>query len=267
MSLISIDGVHARHGARAVLHDITLDLAPGEVSVIAGPNGCGKSTLLRCIARLHQPSAGRICIGSEDVWAMRGRDSARRVAMLPQAPLTPEAITVAALVRYGRHPHQGLLRQWSQQDELAVQTALRDSGTLALAARPVSELSGGQRQRCWLAMALAQDTPVLLLDEPTSMLDLGHQVEVLDLVRRLARAGRTVVMVLHDLAAAARYGDTLIALHGGRVIASGRPRAVVTPALVRALYGIEADILAAPGDGAPLVVPVARQARLHAVNH
>lgn len=266
MNRISIESLTARHGERAVLHDVSLALAPGEITVIAGPNGCGKSTLLRCIARLHPLQGGRVRIGSQDVWAMRPRDSARLVAMLPQSPVTPEGITVAALVRYGRHPHQGLFRQWSNDDELAVQNALRDTGTLELAARPLGELSGGQRQRCWLAMALAQETPVLLLDEPTSMLDLGHQVEVLDLVRQLARNGRTVVMVLHDLAAAARYGDTLIAMHAGRVVASGRPRAVVTPALVRQLYGIDADVLAAPHDGAPLVVPVARQARLHAVN-
>ncbi|QYF95645.1 ABC transporter ATP-binding protein [Massilia sp. PAMC28688] len=266
MNTIAIDKLSASHGARPALHDICLSFIPGEVTVIAGPNGCGKSTLLRCLARLHRPDAGTIRIGSKNVWSLPGRDSARLIAMLPQAPVTPEGITVSALVRYGRHPHQGLLRQWSADDERAVQQAMRDTGTSALAARPLSQLSGGQRQRCWLAMALAQETPVLLLDEPTSMLDLGHQVEVLDLVRQLARAGRTVVMVLHDLGAAARYGDTLVAMRGGRVAASGRPGSVVTAALVRDLYGIEADILAAPHDGAPLVVPVARQPRLYAVN-
>lgn len=267
MSPITINNLSASHGARAVLHDISLAFKPGEVTVIAGPNGCGKSTLLRCLARLHRPDAGQVQVGSQDVWTVPARDSARLLAMLPQAPITPEGISVAALVRYGRHPHQGLLRQWSAHDERAVHKALHDTGTSDLASRPLSQLSGGQRQRCWLAMALAQETPVLLLDEPTSMLDLGHQVEVLDLVRQLARAGRTVVMVLHDLGAAARYGDTLVAMRDGRVAASGRPRSVVTAALVRELYGIEADILAAPHDGAPLVVPVARQPRLYAVNN
>lgn len=263
MNGIQIDNVSARHGALPVLHDITLSLAAGQVTVIAGPNGCGKSTLLRCLARLHQPERGMLRLGGHDVWTMRARDSARHVAMLPQAPVAPEGLTVEALVRYGRHPHQGLWRQWSREDEQAVQAALRETGTLELAPRQVSELSGGQRQRCWLAMVLAQQTPFILLDEPTSMLDIGHQVEVLELVRQVARRGFTVVMVLHDLAAAARYADTLVAMQAGRVLASGHPRQVLTAALVRQLYGIEADILRAPVDGAPVVVPVAQHARLY----
>jgi iron complex transport system ATP-binding protein len=253
-----IQGLNAMHGATPVLHDIDLSIAPGEVTVIAGPNGCGKSTLLRCMARLHLPVSGTIRIGTQDLRSMGGRDAARRVAMLPQSPLAPECMTVAALVRYGRHPHQGLFRQWSQQDEQAVHDALVETGTLDLAQRRVDQLSGGQRQRCWLAMVLAQQTPLVLLDEPTSALDLGHQVEVLELVRTLALRGRSIVMVLHDLAAAARHADTLVAMQAGRIIASGCPRRIVTPALVRQLYGIESDIVAAPGDGAPVVIPRAR---------
>lgn len=246
------------HGKTPVLHNVNLTIEPGQVTVIAGPNGCGKSTLLRCMARLHRPQSGTISIDASDIWTLRGRDTARRIALLPQAPVAPEGITVAALVRYGRHPHQGLFGQWSQQDERAVANALKETGTADLAGRRLDELSGGQRQRCWLAMALAQETPLLLLDEPTSMLDLGHQVDVLELVRTLARAGRSIVMVLHDLGAAARYADTLVAMQAGRIVANGAPRKIVTPALVRQLYGIDADIINASGDGAPVVVPHAR---------
>jgi iron complex transport system ATP-binding protein len=255
---VVIEGLRAAHGATPILHGIDLDIAPGEVTVIAGPNGCGKSTLLRCIARLHRPGAGTVRIGTDDVWRMQGKDAARRLALLPQASLAPEGITVGQLVRYGRHPHQGWFRQWSKDDERAVRGALEETGTAALAERPMHQLSGGQRQRCWLAMVLAQETGLVLLDEPTSMLDLGHQVEVLELVRALARAGRTIVMVLHDLAAASRYADTLVAMQAGRIVASGAPRRIVTPQLVQQLYGVAADVLTAPGDGAPVVVPRAR---------
>lgn len=246
------------HGKTAVLHDVNLAIEPGQVTVIAGPNGCGKSTLLRCMARLHRPLSGTISIDANNIWTLRGRDAARRIALLPQAPVAPEGISVAELVRYGRHPHQGLFGQWSRQDERAVANALQETGTTDLAGRTLDELSGGQRQRCWLAMALAQETPLLLLDEPTSMLDLGHQVDVLELGRALALAGRSIVMVSHDLGAAARYADTLVAMQAGRIVASGSPRKIVTPALVRQLYGIDADIINAPGDGAPVVVPRAR---------
>lgn len=255
MNQLVIEGLGASHGAAAVLHQVDLAIAPGQVTVIAGPNGCGKSTLLRCIARLHRPSTGTVHIGADDVWRMRGRDAARRLALLPQAPIAPDGITVAELVRYGRHPHQGLFRQWSQDDERAVQGAMSETGTLSMAGRRMDQLSGGQRQRCWLAMVLAQETPLVLLDEPTSMLDLGHQIDVLELVRTLSRGGRAIVMVLHDLAAAARYADTLVAMKGGCVVASGSPRRIVTTALVRKLYGVEADILISPSDGAPVVIP------------
>jgi iron complex transport system ATP-binding protein len=252
---VVIEGLGASHGAAAVLHQVDLTIAAGQVTVIAGPNGCGKSTLLRCIARLHRPSAGTVKIGGDDVWRMRGRDAARRLALLPQTPIAPDGITVAELVRYGRHPHQGLFRQWSQDDERAMHAAMSETGTLPMAGRRMDQLSGGQRQRCWLAMVLAQETPLVLLDEPTSMLDLGHQIEVLELVRALARAGRSIVMVLHDLAAAARYADTLVAMKGGSIVACGSPRKIVTSALVRTLYGVEADIVISPGDGAPVVMP------------
>ncbi|WP_432094120.1 ABC transporter ATP-binding protein [Streptomyces sp. bgisy100] len=252
---LRVEKLTAGYPGRRAVTDVDLTVAPGRVVVIVGPNGCGKSTLLRCMARLHQPESGRVQVDGSDLWKLRPRDAAHRVALLPQSPQAPEAVTAAGLVRYGRHPHQGLFRQWSHEDERAVADALDATGVSELADRRLDRLSGGQRQRCWLAMTLAQDTPVTLLDEPTSALDIGHAVEVLELVREVASAGRTVVMVLHDLAAAARYADRIVALQDGRVVAEGPPREVVDAGLVRRLYGIEADILRAPTDGAPVVVP------------
>ncbi|MEU3962468.1 ABC transporter ATP-binding protein [Streptomyces buecherae] len=246
--------------AHLAVRGVDLTIAPGQVVAIVGPNGCGKSTLLRAMARLHQPHAGTVTVGGDDVWRLRQRDAAHRVSLLPQSPQAPEAVTVAGLVRYGRHPHQGLFRQWSREDERAVRAALTATGVADLAERRLDQLSGGQRQRCWLAMVLAQETPVVLLDEPTSALDLGHAVEVLELVREVATAGRTVVMVLHDLTSAARYADVIVAMRDGEVVASGPPREVVDAALVERLYGVPADVLAAPVDGSPVVVPRARVA-------
>ncbi|MFJ9470852.1 ABC transporter ATP-binding protein [Streptomyces caniferus] len=231
----------------------------GQVASIVGPNGCGKSTLLRAVARLHRPDSGTVRADGADIWHLSRRQAARRIALLPQTPRAPEAVTVAGLVRYGRHPHQGLLRQWSRTDEQAVREALEATGTQDLAAERLDRLSGGQRQRCWLAMVLAQHTPVVLLDEPTSALDLGHVVDVLALVREVAATGRTVVMVQHDLAAA-RCSDTVIAMKDGCIIAQGRPHDTVDEALVKELYALDADILRAPGDASPVVVPRARSA-------
>ncbi|MCA6090789.1 ABC transporter ATP-binding protein [Streptomyces sp. SCA3-4] len=253
-----VEQLTAGYPGRPVVHGVDLVVPEGQVVAVVGPNGCGKSTLLRAIARLHQPESGTVRIGDADVWALTPRRAAHRIALLPQSPQAPEAVTVAGLVRYGRHPHQGLFRQWSREDERAVESALRATGTTELAGRRLDQLSGGQRQRCWLAMVLAQETPIVLLDEPTSALDLGHAVDVLELVREVAATGRTVVMVLHDLASAARYADTVVALRDGRIVAHGPSREVVDAALVRELYGIEADILSAPGDGSPVVVPAPR---------
>lgn len=251
---LTVEALQSSYTGRVAVAGVDLDIAPGRVAAVVGPNGCGKSTLLRSIARLHRPDAGRVLVGGDDVWRLRPREAARRIALLPQSPEAPEAITVQGLVRFGRHPHQGLFRQWSRADEAAVAAALAATGVESLAQRRLDQLSGGQRQRCWVALALAQQAPLMLLDEPTSMLDLGHQVEVLNLVRGLAAGGRTVVMVLHDLGLAARYADTLVAMRDGQVTAAGPPREVVTPALVRQLYDVDADILRAPDDNAPVVV-------------
>ncbi|MEU0126684.1 ABC transporter ATP-binding protein [Streptomyces sp. NPDC006289] len=255
---LEVSALHAGYPGRPVVENVGLTVPAGQVVAIVGPNGCGKSTLLRTVARLHRPESGTVRVGGDDIWELTRRRAAHRVALLPQSPRAPEAVTVAGLVRYGRHPQQGLLRQWSREDENAVREALEATGTTELAAERLDRLSGGQRQRCWLAMVLAQRTPVVLLDEPTSALDLGHAVEVLELVREVAAAGRTVVMVQHDLAAAARYADTIVALKDGRVVARGGPGETVDAALVKELYGVDADVLAAPGDGSPVVVPRAR---------
>lgn len=252
---LSVSSLHASYPHVPAVAGIDLDVPAGQVVAIVGPNGCGKSTLLRCIARLHKPDSGAVTVNGDDVWSLRPRDVARRVALLPQSPIAPEAITVKGLVAYGRHPHQGLFRQWSLADEQAADAALDDTGISSFAHRRLETLSGGQRQRAWLAMALAQDTPIVLLDEPTSALDLGHTVEVLSLIRSIARTGRTVVMVVHDLVSAARYCDVLVAMHDGILAAAGDPREIVTPQLVHSLYNIDADILTSPGDDAPVVVP------------
>lgn len=255
---LDVRSLHAGYPGRPVVRDAALSVPAGQVAAIVGPNGCGKSTLLRAVARLHRPESGTVHADGVDVWTLTQRQAAHRVALLPQSPRAPEAVTVAGLVRYGRHPHQGLLRQWSRADEEAVRDALEATGTAGLAGERLDRLSGGQRQRCWLAMVLAQGTPVLLLDEPTSALDPGHVVDVLELVRKVAAAGRTVVMVQHDLTAAARYADTLVAMKDGRVIAQGAPRTTVDEALVKELYGVDSDILHTPGDPSPVVVPRSR---------
>lgn len=251
---LTVSGLNAGYSDSLAVRDVSFTVARGSVLAIVGPNGCGKSTLLRAAARLHKPAAGSIDVGGEDLWRMRPRHAAHRVALLPQSPQAPEAMTVAGLVAYGRHPHQGLFRQWSRHDEEAVASALESTGVVELAGRRIDELSGGQRQRCWIAMVLAQQAPVLLLDEPTSMLDLRHAAGVLELVRTVARTGRTVVMVLHDLGSAARYADTVLAMREGATVALGPPSEVVDATLVRELFDVEADILSAPSDGSPVVV-------------
>jgi iron complex transport system ATP-binding protein len=244
----------AGYGAQAVLRDVGLRIAAGEVVAVVGANGCGKSTLLRCLAGLHRPDSGRVLAGERDLRDLPAQALAQRLGFLPQFPQAPAGIRVEQLVAFGRHPHRSLLRRWSAADEAALREALRRTDLAALAQRPLDQLSGGQRQRAWLAMVLAQATPLLLLDEPASMLDPGHQLELLELIRSLAGDGRSVVMVLHDLGAA-RHADRLVALDRGRVIADGAPRAVLTRELVQRLYGIDSHILHAPGDDTPIVVP------------
>ncbi|MFJ5063713.1 ABC transporter ATP-binding protein [Streptomyces nigra] len=246
------------YGARPVIEGLDVEIPPGVITTIIGPNGCGKSTLLRTLARLLKPAAGAVVLDGEDIARLRTRDVARRLGLLPQAPVAPDGLTVADLVARGRHPYQSWLRQWSSDDAEVVARALAMTGVSDLADRPVDTLSGGQRQRVWISMTLAQGTGLLLLDEPTTYLDLAHAVEVLDLVDDLHESGRTVVMVLHDLNLAARYSDHLVVMRDGAVLAQGAPRDIVTAELMREAFGLRAQVIEDPVGGRPLIIPIGR---------
>ncbi|MEI3843884.1 MULTISPECIES: ABC transporter ATP-binding protein [unclassified Microbacterium] len=255
------EGLTLRYDDRTILEDLHATLPEGRITVILGANACGKSTLLRGLARLLAPASGRVLLGGEDVRSLGPKALARRVGFLPQAATAPGGVTVAELVSRGRYPHQRLLQQWSPEDADAVNRAMRSTGVAALAGRPVDELSGGQRQRAWIAMLLAQETPVMLLDEPTTYLDVAHQLEVLELCRRLNRdEGRTVVLVLHDLDQACRYADHLVVMREGRVLATGAPEAVMTAELIAVAFGLEALVQPHPVTGTPMIVPIAPMA-------
>ncbi|RIJ69342.1 ABC transporter ATP-binding protein [Nakamurella silvestris] len=242
-----------------VVTDLDLEVPPGKVTVIVGANACGKSTLLRGMARLLTPASGVVYLDGKSLHDMPTRTVAQLLGMLPQTPIAPEGITVADLVGRGRFPHQGWFRRGTAEDDIAVEQALAATDTLAIADRPVDELSGGQRQRVWIAMALAQETDVLLLDEPTTYLDIAHQVEVLDLLTDLnRRRGTTVVIVLHDLNLACRYADVLVAMKSGEIIASGSPAEVITAETVLQVYGMAAEVIPDPVSGTPMVVPIGR---------
>lgn len=252
-------GLRLGYSGRTVIDGLDIEIPRGRVTALVGPNACGKSTLLRSLARLLPPEAGAVHLAGEDIAAMGARELAVRLSLLPQTPSAPEGITVRELVGRGRTPHQRWWRQWSRTDEEAVEEALAATGTIELAERSIDELSGGQRQRVWIAMTLAQDTPVMLLDEPTTYLDLAHQVEVLDLVARLnAETGRTVVMVLHELDLACRYADHLVAMRQGAVVAAGPPSQVVTAEMIEHVFGLPVIVFPSPATGTPLVIPAAR---------
>ncbi|QVQ51161.1 ABC transporter ATP-binding protein [Spiractinospora alimapuensis] len=253
---LTADGLSLGYGASLVVEELSETLPTGRVSAIVGPNGCGKSTLLRGLGRLLTPRSGQVILDGARIARLPPRTLAQRVGLLPQQPLTPDGVTVVDLVGRGRHPHQKWFRQWSRTDEEAVADALAATGVSDLAHRPVDELSGGQRQRVWIALALAQDTDVMLLDEPTTFLDLAHQVEVLDLLRRLNRdRGRTVILVLHDLNLACRYADHLVVMRDGAVAGSGPPTEVITPETVRAVFDLRCEVIPDPLTGTPLVLP------------
>ncbi|GGF62343.1 iron-dicitrate ABC transporter ATP-binding protein [Paracoccus acridae] len=256
---LSVHGLVAGYGDRTILHGLDLDVLPGRITAIVGANACGKSTLLRSMSRLLTPRAGQVLLDGKAIHKMPPRRVAQVMGLLPQSPTAPEGITVADLVSRGRHPHHGILSRWSPADDAAVAAALEATRTVELAERAVDELSGGQRQRVWIAMALAQQTDLLLLDEPTTFLDISHQVEVLDLLTDLNhRRGTTVVMVLHDLNLAARYADHLVAMVGGRLHAQGTPEAVLTAENVRAVFGLDSRIIPDPTSGRPMMLPIGR---------
>lgn len=258
---LQLNAVSVGYAPRVVVADATFTAAPGTVSTIIGPNGSGKSTLLRAIGGLSRPQAGVVSIGGDDVASLPPRALARRLAMLPQSALAPEGLTVGDLVARGRQPHQRWYRQWTTADEEAILAAMTQMDVASLAERPLDELSGGQRQRAWIAMCLAQDAPVLVLDEPTTHLDIAHAVEILEIVGRLAHdAGRTVLMVLHDLALAARYSDRLVVVAASAVQAVGAPAEILTPELMRDAFGLEARVYPDPVDGVPTIAPAGRGA-------
>ena len=244
-----------RYDDRVISRDLSLAIPDGVFTAVVGPNACGKSTLLRALARLLPPDTGQIVLDGKAISRLPSRDVARQLGLLPQSPTAPDGITVADLVARGRFPHQSFLRQWSPQDETAVKAALAQTGTTDLAERPVADLSGGQRQRVWIAMALAQETPILLLDEPTTFLDIVHQVEVLELLARLNAQGRTIVAVLHELNLAFRYAGHVIAMRDGAVVAQGAPVDIVSEALIEEVFGLSALVMDDPLTNRPMVVP------------
>ncbi len=241
-----------------VARDLTVAIPDGGFTAIVGPNACGKSTLLRALVRMLKPRSGSVLLDGAEISSLPTKQVARRLGLLPQSSTAPDGITVADLVARGRHPSPRLLRPWSREPARAVRAAMAQTAVDTLAGRLVDELSGGQRQRVWLAMALAQSTPLLLLDEPITFLDIAHQVEVLDLCAELHRAGRTLVAVLHDLNHASRYATHLIAMREGAVVAEGEPAEIVTAELVEEVFGLRCLVVPCPASGAPMVVPVAR---------
>jgi iron complex transport system ATP-binding protein len=239
-----------------VVQQLSLRVVAGRMTALVGANASGKSTLLRGLARLLKPAGGAVYLDGQAIAQLPTKQVARRMAVLPQSPDVPEGVTVRELVAQGRYPHQRLLRQWSRADEAAVERALAATGMTDLAERELDELSGGQRQHAWIAMTLAQEAAVMLLDEPTTYLDLNHQVRVLELLRDLNQHhGRTIVMVLHDLNQAARYAHDVLAIKHGRLVASGPPTAVITADVIRDVFGLDARVIEDPVTGGPLCVP------------
>ena len=254
-----VQDLSAGYGERIILDGLGLDITPGCITSIVGANACGKSTLLRTISRLLAPSRGEVLLDGKSVHRIPTRELARTLGLLPQSPVAPEGITVADLVSRGRHPHHGLMSRWSPHDDEAVANALDVTGISDLSDREVDELSGGQRQRVWIAMALAQETDLLLLDEPTTFLDVCHQIEVLDLLTDLNhRRGITIVMVLHDLNLAARYSDHLVAMREGQLYAHGRPAEVLNQEVIMTVFGLRSRVIRDPISGTPMMLPIGR---------
>lgn len=256
---LQVRDLQVAYQGRVVIDNLSVQIPAGQISIILGANACGKSALLRTMARLITPVRGEVLLAGHSVHHQPTRQVATQLALLPQHPIAPEGITVIDLVGRGRYPHQGRFSRWSRADDLAVAEAMTAAGITDLATRQLDELSGGQRQRVWIAMALAQQTEILLLDEPTTFLDIAHQIEVLDLLVDLNQSrGSTIVVVLHDLNLAARYADTIYAMRDGRLVAQGHPDEVVTPEMIHEVFGVHSVVCADPLSGRPMVVPRSR---------
>ncbi|WP_435282727.1 ABC transporter ATP-binding protein [Streptomyces koelreuteriae] len=260
---LSVESATIGYDKRIISEHLSVAIPDESFTVVVGPNACGKSTLLRGLSRLLKPSAGQIVLDGADINSYRTKEVARRVGLLPQSSIAPDGITVADLVARGCYPHQGFIRQWTEDDERAVLRAMRQTSVTDLSGRLVDELSGGQRQRVWVAMALAQHTDIMLLDEPTTFLDITHQIELLELFTDLHHAGHTLVAVLHDLNHAARYGTHLIAMKDGAVVVEGTPDEVVTAELVEEVFGLRCLVMRDPVSGSPQVVPLGRERTRH----
>jgi iron complex transport system ATP-binding protein len=257
MTTLEARGLAVGYADAPVLEDVSLVIPEKQITVIVGANASGKSTMLRTLARLLPPSGGAVLLDGRDIHRLSTREVALRLGILPQSASAPEGLTVFELVAQGRYPHQRWFRQYSDQDEAAIDQALNDTRTADLAYRPLDTLSGGQRQRVWLAMALAQDPEVLLLDEPTTYLDVANQLEILNLLRDLnQREGRTIAMVLHDVNQAARYAHHLVGLHRGRIVAAGTPQEILTAQLMHTVFGLESRVIPDPVTGTPMCIPI-----------
>ncbi|WP_211320403.1 ABC transporter ATP-binding protein [Tumebacillus permanentifrigoris] len=263
MSQLETQDLSLAYGTKLILDSLNLSIPSGRITVLIGSNGCGKSTLLRSMARLLPPKSGQVLLDGASIQSVSTKQVAKHLAILPQGPVAPEGLTVLQLVKQGRYPYQNWLQQWSAEDEQIVNEAMDATQITELAHLSVDSLSGGQRQRAWIAMALAQRTDILLLDEPTTYLDLTHQIEVLDILHDLnEREGRTIVMVLHDLNLACRYAQNIVAVKDGSVYAEGPPEEIITTELVREVFNLESQIIRDPLYGTPLCVPYSRKVRV-----
>lgn len=253
------ENITIKYDDRIISENLSVKIPHGSFTAIVGPNACGKSTLLRTLSKLIKPSKGEVLLDGKQIAAYKSKEVARKLGLLPQSSTAPEGITVANLIAHGRFPHQSLMRQWNDDDEKAVLDAMELTNTSELSHRFVDELSGGQRQRVWVAMVLAQQTPLLLLDEPTTYLDIAHQIELLELFTDLNEQGNTIVAVLHDLNHAARYATHIIAMKEGRIIAQGNPKEVVTAQLVEEVFGLKCIVIKDPVSHTPLVIPLGKE--------
>ncbi|RDW16257.1 ABC transporter ATP-binding protein [Oceanobacillus chungangensis] len=256
MQALTANDLTLNFGDKIIIDDINIEIPKGEITVLIGPNGCGKSTLLRALARLLQPKSGTVILNGKEIAKLKTKDVAKNLAVLPQSPVAPDGLTVYELVKQGRHPYRSFLKQWSKEDEDAVLLALESTNMIDLKDRTVDSLSGGQRQRAWIALTLAQQTDIILLDEPTTYLDLTHQIDVLDLLFDLnEKDGRTIVMVLHDLNLASRYANYMIAIKDKKVFAQGKPEEVITSELVHNVFQMKCSVACDPMFGTPMCIP------------